>query len=310
MADILGKIAEGAGAYESIKNLLGKNKSGAKARELAEQSPVMKISAKRAVEEKSTLSYPLDLGDPFFAMNFVAYQWDPDSGRAGGGITAAGSQTICLPVPKDLKQSYNVEWVNEQVGPFVKEMMDAIGRENFGADKLKSMIDNPLPNIDSAITVGRAVGTALLKGAASKVVGAVGLKSAIGLYRGIAENPNDRAMLKSVPLREHNFSWTFSPRNFKEWKRLKEIHDTIRKNMYPSRETFLLRYPMVVDIDIVQGVSMRFFKRAAIKGFEMDMAPGGATFFQVGKTGGMAEPVIYNMTLSVVELEAADAGDF
>lgn len=316
MADILGKIAEGAGAYEGIKNFLGKNKSGQKARELAEQDPRIKIQESKTINQKSTLSYPLDLGDPFFAMNFVNYEWIENSGRAGGGIKAAGSKTICLPVPRELKQTYNVEWVNEQVGPFLKELVDfgtSASRSAGGPEQaLRRALNAEFSNVTAqdAVAAARAVGTAVVKGAASKVVGALNLKSAIGLATGHAENPNDRAMLKSVPLREHNFNWSFSPRNYDEWKRLKDVHDTIRKNMFPSRTTFLLKYPFLVDIDIVQGVSMRFFKRAAIKGFELDMSAGGASFFQVGKTGGSAEPVIYNMALSVVEMEAIDSSDF
>jgi hypothetical protein len=313
MADILGKIAEGAGAYEGIKNFLGKNKSGQKARELAEQDPRIKIQEAKNISQKSTLSFPLDLGDPFFAMNFVGYSWNENSGRAGGGIRSAGSTTICLPVPRELKQTYSVEWVSEQVGPFVKELIDLANQQGIGnAGGFERALRAEFSDVtgEDVVAGARAIGTAVVKGAASKVLGALNLKTAIGLYAGVAENPNDRAMLKSVPLREHNFNWSFSPRNYDEWKRLKDIHDIIRKKMYPSRSTFLLRYPEVVDIDIVQGVQMRFFKRAAIKGFEMDMSAGGASFFQVGKTGGSAEPVIYNMALSVVELEAIDAADF
>ncbi len=313
MADILGKIAEGAGAYEGIKNFLGKNKSGQKARELAEQDPRIKIQESKSINMKSTLSYPLDLGDPFFAMNFLGYSWNSNSGRAGGGIKAVGSTTICLPVPRELKQTYNVEWVNEQVGPFLKELIDLNSRRGgYTAQDLNQALRAEFSDVTAqdAVAAARAVGTAVVKGAASKVLGALNLKTAIGLATGNAENPNDRAMLKSVPLREHNFNWSFSPRNYDEWKILKKVHDTIRKNMYPSRSTFLLEYPQVVNIDIVQGVSMRFFKTAAIKGFEMDMSAGGASFFQVGKTGGSAEPVIYNMALSVVELEAIDSSDF
>lgn len=312
MADIFGKIANGINAANALGSALGLKSKSKKTKQELKQNPRSVMAKERAISEKmSNFSFPGDLGESYFVMGFKEYKYQSNSKRAQP-LTASGPH-VFLPFPKELKQAYGVEYAADEVGPFLKELIDEAG----GQGNLQGAFENILRgelggSLSTLAPVAAAAGKALTRGTVSAVLGSTGLKTAIGLLGGIAENPNDRALLKKVPLREHTFNWTLSPRNKKELDTLKQIYNVIRKKMHPARTGFsggqyLLAYPDVVDVGFINGIDMAFFKTAAIKNFEMDMAPGGAvSFFQTEN----AEPVMYNMTLTIIELEAIDREDF
>lgn len=305
MADIFNKITEGINTASAIGSALGlKSKSKNLQRNLT-NNPRNKIGEARAngTARNEALAFPEDLADRFFCMTFKAYSGYQTGNRKATPITSS-AESICLPFPKELKQSYNVEWSSEEVGPFVGEALDLITQKGMGETSFENMARGEFDEKSLAIA-GRA-GAALVKGAVSGVLKLANVKTALGLELGIAENPNDRALLRKVPLREHNFTWTLSPRNPNELAKLKKIVTTIRKKMYPVHRTFYLDYPYIVDIGFINSTDLAFYKPAAIKSFEVDMAPGGVSFFQ----GDKAEPVVYNLSLTVLELEPIEPGEF
>ena len=304
MADIFGKVTNAIAGGTALMDALGLGKKSKKTKQAIKQSPREVMRAARESQQLDVLKYPLDLADQCFVLGFKDYVYQANSKRATPLVGT--TNVIALPMPKEIVQEYNVDWVADQVGPYAKPILDAVTNAANGRDLLTGVVDG---DVGAANQIGQLAplgANATGKKIASVLASIGGINQAIALGLGSSENPNDRALLKNVPLRAHTFNWEVSPKNADDLARLKEIYNLIRRNMYPERDLFRLRFPKLVDVGFVNAVDMHFYKTAAIKGFKMDMSQGGVRFFQ----GPKGDPVTYNITLDIIEMEAITPDDF
>ena len=202
MADLFGKIANVTTGIQAAADILGLGGDSKKTKRAIQQTPDTVITSSRADKTFGDVNYPSDLGNIFFGLGFKEYTYAPSTGQAD---PQSGTVWKCnLPLPKELNQEYNVDWAADQIGPYTKPLLDVAVDQIRGQDEgiISQMLDDP----ELAATVGVEAGKAAGKAVASKIAGASGIKSAISLGAGFAENPNDRALLKGIPLRQHRFS--------------------------------------------------------------------------------------------------------
>jgi len=306
MADIFGKINNAIGAASAVADMLGMGNESKKTKRAIEQTPDTVIASCRMPATLGEI-FPEDLGNIYFGLGFKEYTYAPSTGAADP--ESATVYQCSLPIPKELNQEYNVDWAADQIGPYVKPLLDVTMNfvSNTGGENLISQVlDDP----ELAATIGVEAGKATGKAIASKIAGAGGIKSAISLGAGYAENPNDRALLKGIPLRQHRFSWRLSPRNQGEYTTLVSICRNIREKMLPERTTSqtLLKFPYVADVKIyTDSNELTYFKTAAVQSFSYNLAPDAAP---VMLAGGEFKPATFELQLTMIELEALSRKDF
>jgi len=306
MADLFGKIANVTTGIQAAADILGLGGDSKKTKRAIQQTPDTVITSSRADKTFGDVNYPSDLGNIFFGLGFKEYTYAPSTGQAD---PQSGTVWKCnLPLPKELNQEYNVDWAADQIGPYTKPLLDVAVDQIRGKDEgiISQMLDDP----ELAATVGVEAGKAAGKAVASKIAGASGIKSAISLGAGFAENPNDRALLKGIPLRQHRFSWRLAPRNQGEYNDLVAICSKIRSYMLPERTTSqtLLKFPYVADVKIyTDTANLTYFKTAAVQSFQYNLAPEAAP---VMLNGAEFKPAVVELQLQMIELEALSRKDF
>tara|TARA_R110000772_G_scaffold107704_1_gene210275 strand:- start:145 stop:1134 length:990 start_codon:yes stop_codon:yes gene_type:complete len=272
--------------------------------------------------DQRILHYPADLANHYILFAFKEFDYVTNE-NPGDNTLLKSAAHIVLPLPKELKQDYTVNYRDAQLGGGLGELlniaeeMDTVkshslieGGQSYANGSAQGEYGNWLEQAGAAGDAAAVAGRALLRGLISERV-----SDAIGVATGFALNPNDRAVLDNVPLREHTFSWVFSPKNAAEHTDLKNIIKLFRSKMYPSRQglngnnvkaTYLFKYPQVLDIAVGNFEHPFFYKTSAITSFKVDMASEGSVVMLQGTEG----PAVYNITLTVKELESIDAADF
>ena len=238
---------------------------------------------------------------------------------------------ISLPMPKELIENYligyntqalgvvpghialNVEQYASNIGNFLTDLKNSdfnINSGGFGSERaLRNFVsggDQFVNNIFSDFF--KTVGAGAFLGARN-ALGKV-LPSAVGALDstlGTTINPHLATLLSNIPLRSHNFSWKFSPRNPQETERLKRIFQAIKIRMHPEVSgigsdgsgSSLLKYPEEVEVSFLGNQENLFnFKRAVITNFSIDHAPDSTIAFH--REDGT--PVVYDVKLALQEV--------
>jgi len=280
---------------------------------------------------RESMSFPSDVGTHSFNMAFKEYSF------TGTNQQETTKFDITLPLPKELRDMYQVNFANKELGSMIGQLtetlvdFDSADAIDSLTTEFKAFSDTNESTEDkvaqaSAMT-GRAAQAPFVASLASKskalkaltgaaaTLGLNSVEDAIGVGTGTAVNPVEAAVLQGVSLRRHQFSWTLSPRNKDEGTTLHNIIKKLRKDMHPSflgmdagaEGNFMFKYPQAVDIMIdgdVEGDRFRF-KPCVITEMNADYGAGGTAFFK--ETGA---PVVTTLNLSFMEIDIITQEDF
>lgn len=128
---------------------------------------------------------------------------------------------LILPLPNDIKVTYDANWNGQSVLPIAYALRNYINQD----EESKA---NAVRNLVGAVEVG----------AIKALVGGLGdsanLAKAAALSAGVAFNPYRQLMYDAPSFRTFTFSWILSPKNGKESADLNEIIWYLKKHMHPS----------------------------------------------------------------------------
>lgn len=243
------------------------------------------------ITKSPVMQFPDQRGEYYMKLNFLSYNRPSPQTAA----KFKHFRTIILPVPRDLKESFdlNIDGKPQGFGGGVADIATDFLR-GAGIDKLK----------------GQAFALAY-----SKLIQATGdAGDSLGQLIGAAPNPHLQAIFSGVELRNHTFQWTFAPRNPQESRNLKAIIHEIKKNSLPaysSTGTAALTYPAMVEILIMPWskspeTELIRFKKCLIKNVAVNYAPAGIpSFFRDER-----EPTMIQLELQFLETEIQTARDY
>lgn len=266
--------------------------------------PVSTAMSRGQYKGYDIMSFPEDLGAHSIVMNFSKYDFGQGQSPIVDKITTG---SICLPLPQNLTDSFNVRVVGTELGIMGNAV--AQGSEILEA-KLASGGGSAMDILKSVQGSLSGIGAkALLRKALEKSDGGVikGLEAATGY----ADNPHLALTFDGVDLKQHNFSWQLAPQSSNESNVLKGIINKFKQSILPTYKpgfgkTFF-NFPMVVDV-FFMGTEPGYlysFKRCMVNTFEVNYSgSGGLAFVEGGK------PAVVNMTLNLMEMDIHTAEDY
>lgn len=267
------RILKGARSFNNTRN------AGMSAAKYSTNVTPNKIAESAGKAYSGALVYPSEIGPYHMIFRFQEYTRPSPFAVA----TLPTVATVVFPLPGELRESYGAKWDTEEQGTF-GDIANAAQTP-----------DNLLRNV--AGTTG-AAGLRLLRSTGMLA----GVSSIVEQFAGAAPNPNLSQTFKGVEMREHTFSWTFSPRTKDESYKILEIVKKIRNLMLPQtvlqNNASLLKYPHIVEIE-TKPHQYYTFKRCVISGFNVNYSPNGIpSFFE-----GTKLPVFYSITMNLKEIE-------
>jgi hypothetical protein len=259
------------------------------------------IDAIQAINTKditnaAVMQFPDQMGQYYISFDFQSYSRPSPQMQA----LFKRFRTILLPVPRDLKENFDLDISSKDQGAL------AGGLADLGVDLLRGAGDK-VSGTEFAILYGAI---------AQKFEGSTA--DALGQALGAVPNPHLQALFQGVQLRNHSFQWTFAPRNRQESKNLKAIIKEIKKNSLPAYSTTgtaALQYPPIVDIKIMPwaawGDDLIKFKKCLVKGVSVNYAPSGLPSFFASKPGDTEKyPTMIQLEIQLIETEIQTAKDY
>lgn len=234
-----------------------------------------------------TIQFPSQIGKYYMSMSFAEYK------RLSPEVSATldFKQAFVLPIPRELKESFNVN-VDE---------------------KTQGMAGGIANIVNTAFGTGRKIGDvaadqigALAYSAAVQAVGEYG--EILGQFAGATPNPHVQAIFSGIPLRVHKFDWTFSPRNAQESLTLREMIMALKAYSLPSYSrlgTAALQYPLLCQIQLhpwadQAGNELINFSPALLRSVDINYAPQGMPSFFAGP-GNL--PTMVSFSLEFIETQ-------
>lgn len=240
------------------------------------------------ITKSPVMQFPDKIGRYYMVLDFQSYNRPSPQMQA----KFKRFQTVVLPVPRDLKESFdlNIDAKEQGVGG---------GLADIATDFLRGGGREAAKGQMFALVYSALVQK--LEGTGGQV---------LGQTFGAVPNPHLQAIFSGVDLRNHTFQWTFAPRNPQESRKLKAIINEIKKNSLPAYSTTgtaALQYPPMVEIKIMPwGDELIKFKKCLIKNVSINYAPAGIpSFFQ-----GTREPTMIQLELQFLETEIQTARDY
>lgn len=235
------------------------------------------------------------------------------------GPTPAGKTTIELPLPANLFDAYNV-----RVQGYDAELTGALVAG--AASQFAGAGDLSLGNVATALG-GVLSGTGLNPasilssdmGDISRNVAFLGRRNipsnlgrSVDTGLGNTINPKTSLYFDGVNLKQLSFDWNLAPQDARESDVIRDITNTIKRNMLPTYGTAvgfsqaLLNYPSTVDIFLL-GVDQQYymyFKTSMIQGFNVNYTPHGLAVVKGGK------PAMVSLSMTLVEADIHTAEDY
>ena len=233
-----------------------------------------------------SLQYPKDVGKYFITFTFKdRFQSSPIAPRR-----LVPSVTITLPIPANLQESFNMSYSDKQLG--MLGVLEEAGLMN--QETLNKMFNGSADQAGAAAKdIGKKVaGIATASGGATAGLYAVrqaastlGLETAgaaIDRVTGTVLNPYQELQFEGVSLREHSFSYTFSPNSRAEADSLKKIIRTFKERMHPELNGLLLQFPDQCSIKLSSPFideDYYFVQDCYLRGMTVNYAPSGTPAF-------------------------------
>lgn len=291
---------------------------------------VMRRSRRQNID--SVLQFPSNLGAHSMMLVFNKYKYVPpgDPERQLNKVdestyTAqqlAGKDTILLPLPANLRDSYNVRVQGYEAG---------LGGAAVGtiASELTNTADLNLKTLLSRgggllrrlglETDDMSSGGATGLGAAAAFIGRKSIDTftpnggrAVDSGLGNLVNPKASLYFDGMNLKQHDFQWTLAPMKETESDTIRKISETIKRNVLPSYATalgfkrVLLNYPSTVDIFFF-GIDQNYFvhyKTCMVQSFNTEFTPQGQAILKGGK------PAVQTISLQMIETDIHTSEDY
>ena len=204
-----------------------------------------------------TLRYPLsNIGpqDDYFKIQVLKYE-QPGLELTGGfaqrttedALRQSGSikrslANIILPMPATIQDSNGADWQSGTMNPIQSTLasgsMNAIESGNFFAS-LGGSVGKFFTDVDAAAKTGEGQSGLAAATAAAAVQAALGqgnINSIISRATGQVFNENVEILFNGVTMRPaFNFTFDMVPRDNNEWRVIKTIIRTLKKNMTPQK---------------------------------------------------------------------------
>ncbi len=267
------------------------------------------------------LQFPVNLGVHGMLFIFKEYKYSSQqSGLLSSIPETEIKDAIMLPLPSNIEDSYNVRvqgfeqgfegaLVSGSVAAFSESNSLLNGLGTLGGNLTDAFRNNPelsgsnIGAISSALAfLARRTLDAALSGSVRNIdVGA-----------GNVVNPKAALYFDGVDLKQHSFRWTFTPNERQESDILKDIENTMKKNILPSYTRVgplsqaLLKYPSMVDIYFF-GIDSEYFvkfKTCMVQSVGLNYAPQGLAVLKGGK------PAAVTMNIRLIESDIHTSEDY
>lgn len=248
-------------------------------------SPQGKIAAQTYETQQNVDVFPPDIGKYQIRFDFMTYK----KPTPFVPVTSDVNYSLVLPIPFQLTEKYDVEWGEESLEA-LGDISDALGRgPQSGAEIGASVLT----------AAGAQAARSLAKGSgiASKAM------SALEIGLGVVPNPNIALAFRGPKMRDHDFSWKFSPTSPAESKLIQAMIKKLKAKMLSkvlagNSGTSILGYPDMVKITLAPN-QLYEFKQCVITNVTANYAPDGApSFFK-----GTNLPTTISLRIAVKELE-------
>lgn len=261
------------------------------------QSVIPKASSEGTYSDSTIYPPDLETLDYFFKMDFMEYKRPSVSVPASQDVRFS----ITLPIPTTLIESYGTSYSDSKYGATLGNVINEVDRLVGGAPS----------NGNDATMLGlaRGAGQQLGANALGSVTGAVGVEAdgingLVDQVFGSIVNPHLAVFFQGPTLKDHQFNWTFAPKNPTDSDHLREIYYRIKRASLPSftvdASHTTLEYPMMCRVRIFtkNGHELYPFKLCVIPAVTMNYAPNGTPAFH--KDGA---PVLMALNIAFKEIE-------
>lgn len=293
--------------------------------------PSRAIPSSRESQTPKYLRFPIHNQSPHrMLMIFNSYRY-VSPGQRGlnklenvtrGNVTGPrpeGKSIIELPLPASLEDAYNVRvqgYDAELTGALVAGAASQFaGAGDLSAANILTALGGVLSGtgLDPSSLLSSDIGE-ISRNAA--FLGRRNLPSnvarAVDTGLGNTINPKSSLYFDGVNLKQLSFNWTLAPQDAQESDVIRDITNTIKKNILPSYgravglTQALLNYPSTVDIFLL-GVDQRYymyFKTAMVQSFNVGYTPSGLAVVKGGK------PAIVALNMQLVEADIHTSEDY
>ena len=245
------------------------------------------------------LTYPQDIGKYFIKFSFISYSKEKALAVAKDEPTTV----IIFPIPTTLNENFSVTYNEAKLGSVLGAAVET------GVKILNGQQD--IMSKETGKTIVQAAGVGIRSAVAQK--GGETLLANIDAATGVVPNPHLAAIFQDIGLRDHSFSFRFSPKNKQEADLLKKIVKTIKRRMLPgtalSAEAStgpLFSFPDVVDISFgPKDVEPYKIQRSVLTSMTVNYAPNGTpAFFKDGS------PTDIEIGLNFKEIRVVTRNDY
>jgi len=250
-------------------------------------------------KEGGNYQYPSTLKDYYVQFKFhTLSRTNPTQ-----STTEKIKSVIKLPIPSNLIDAHNMSYADKQIGLFgvlkdtglIKGLDDAFKGKNVSDKQVREIFKNLGQTVSSSEAMTYAARTVV--GSISDTAG-----TAFERYTGTVLNPFQALQFQGINLREHSFSYKFSPNSPDESRELRRIIKEFKVRMHPDEGTHRLTYtfPDVCDISFGPAIdNLYFIKKCHLKSMSVNFAPQGTPAF----FAGTREPVEIELSLNFGEIE-------
>lgn len=271
---------------------------------LAAQSSQESLTNKDVFE---VLTYPQDIGKYFIKFSFQSYVKEAALKIAKDEPTVV----VIFPIPSNLNENFSVSYNDAKLGPITGALVEGAMQ---GAAKAGGGVVSQLGGAlaGAAVTGVKEIGSGAYAAGYAKISNET-IKANIDKATGIVPNPHLAAIFQDIGLREHSFTFRFSPKSKQEADLLKKIVKTIKRRMLPgtglSSESStgpLFSFPDVVDITFgPKDVEPYKIQRCVCTSMTVNYAPNGTpSFFKDGS------PTDVEIGLNFKEIRVVTRNDY
>lgn len=236
-----------------------------------------------------TMSYPNDLGKYYIQFFF----FDHYQKNAIVKRNTKDNFIVSLPIPENLQEQFSMSYADKQLGAL--GILEAAGLDDQAIGAMMQGSAEKAGNIAQGI--GKAAGSIASKnggGGTALAIARYGINgisaeggAALDRVSGSILNPYQQLQFEGVGLREHSFSYTFSPNSADEAMTLKEIILQLKMRMHPTLNGLMLNFPDQCRIKLSGGlddVAYYTFQDCYLKTMSVNYAPSGTpAFFKGGE---------------------------
>jgi hypothetical protein len=243
----------------------------------------------------SGMQFPDHISEKYYmAFKFKRYQRPSPQTAA----TLNFVQAFALPLPKGIRESFDIEVGQESQGLAggIADAAQLYLASSDGAGKTQA-----LKNAAAALAYGQLV-------QAAESVGGSTIAQAVGAV----PNPHIQALFSGVPLRTHRFEWTFAPRNEKESQQLMALLKAMKAYALPSYSTLgtaALAYPFLCQPELKinnKSQDLIKFQPCLIQSIELNYSPQGIpAFFE-----GTSDPAFVEVSITMLETQIQTSRDY